>query len=440
MLQINKIQNALFNLVGWRQSFDPQWEIPSSLTETESGLYFQDAHPLLTIDNIKAVIPAITTYNYPEWNATTAYKKGDRVKYSWQEGQTIHESVFVAIKNNTNETPNTSDKWEIYNFIQDYLTQQVESAIATMVQNFIQMKSLKEETKTLLERRPFFDGAGRLTNVIQNNGRLVGFQIIPVRSMGVTAKIERVGLQFIGGTGTVKLYLFHSSQIDPIKTFDVEFTKENGGFQWFTLEDCYLPYISDANNTGGVWFLCYNQDELPTGMVAINANKDWSKDPCGTCSRYGLESWRELTKYLSVMPFRIQAPTTFADYPEMWDIANIVPTNTTNYGLNCEITVGCDLTDFIIEQRQMFATVLQRQVAVNMLRTMAMNPETRVNRNQTNVDRMGILYEIDGNSQGRESGLGYELKKAYEALSLNTRGIDRICLACNNHGVRYTTA
>ena len=104
------------------------------------------------------------------------------------------------------------------------------------------------------------------------------------------------------------------------------------------------------------------------------------------------------------------------------------------------LTVGCDLTDFIIEQRNIFATALQRQVAAIALRTMAMNPEARVNRNQTNVSRMEILYELDGNTNGvRPGGLGYELKQAYAALRISTQGIDRICLTCNNHGVRYRT-
>jgi hypothetical protein len=52
---------------------------------------------------------------------------------------------------------------------------------------------------------------------------------------------------------------------------------------------------------------------------------------------------------------------------------------------------------------------------------------------------MDILYELDGNSQGRASGIGYELKEAYKSLSLDTSGIDRICLSCNNHGVKYRT-
>ena len=115
-------------------------------------------------------------------------------------------------------------------------------------------------------------------------------------------------------------------------------------------------------------------------------------------------------------------------------------TNTINYGLNCEITVGCDLTDFIISQRQVFQTVIQRQVAVSALRMLAMNPNVRVNRNQSNATRTDILYELDGNTSGvRPGGLGYDLKKAYEALSIDTKGLDRICLSCNNRGVKYRT-
>ena len=104
-----------------------------------------------------------------------------------------------------------------------------------------------------------------------------------------------------------------------------------------------------------------------------------------------------------------------------------------------EVSVGCDLSQFIIDQRDIFATVLQRQVAAMMLRTMALNPDVRTNRNQSNVSQQGILYEIDGNPQGREGGLGYDLKKAYEALDLDTRDIDRICLTCRPIGVRYRT-
>lgn len=439
MIRINEICEALKNVCGWEQSYDPAKAIDDNLTQTESGLYFQGAHPLLTLDSMEAIMPDDWGIQYPVWDALTQWKQNKVVQYG---NDTNGNKLFWKAKaDNVGEEP-TEDSlfWSKYNILSDFLERMTRNGIATAIQTFTQIKQLDKETRNLLERRTFFDGAGRIRATLQNNHKLVGFEIVPVRAMGVTAKIEKIGLQMTGGTGVVRMYLFHSSQIGPIKTFDLNFTVTNGGFQWFPLNDCYLPYISDKNNAGGSWFLCYNQDELPAGMEAINVSKDWSREPCGTCNIGSVEVWRELTKYLQVTPFMYHAPETFAEYPELWDIAQTLYTRTQNYGLNCEITIGCDLTDFVISQRAIFQTVIQRQVAAIALRTLAMNPNVRVNRNQSNASRTDILYELDGNTSGvRPGGLGYDLKKAYEALRIDTQGLDRICLSCNNRGVKYRT-
>ncbi len=437
-------------VVGWAQDYNPQNQIDGALCESESGLTFQGAHPLVTLANIRAIMPDDYLYKYPAWNQILSYKKGAKVRHN--------NIVWIATRDNVGEEPKagdfnqdfnqdyatTNDAWVVYNALSDFVRNLTINGINTAVQQFIQEKQLREETKNLLERRTFFDGAARLAATIDPMGKIVGFEIVPVRAMGVTTKIERIGLQMVGATGKVKLYLFHSSQVAPMRTIEVEFTNTNGGFQWFTpSEPIYLPYIAsgdgDGNDAGGAWFLCYNQNELPAGMQALNVSKDWSSEPCQTCLGGSIESWRQMTKYLQVSPFGIHAPADFAQYPEMFDIGRIGYTNTMNYGMNVEISVGCDLTDFIISQRQIFASVIQKQVAANILRTIAMNPDVRVNRNQVNVTRDEILYELDGAPTGRVSGLVYELSQAYKALSLDTRGLDRVCLQCNNHGVKYRT-
>lgn len=445
MVRIKEIQQALAHVVGWQQSYNPVTTIDSSLTESESGLTFQGAHPLVTLENVRSVMPDDFMFQYPEWNMILTYKIGTKVRHNGQ--------IWIANQENTNVEPAPNDfnqdfnndfgqaaagAWVLYNILSDFLGNLTIQGINTVIQQFIQIKQLQRETKDLLERRMFFDGAARLTNFQSPSGKIVGFEIVPVRAMGVTTKIDRIGLQMIGGTGIVKMYLFHSSQLAPIKTVELDFTNTNGGFQWFKV-DLYLPYIGNETDAGGAWFLCYNQDELPEGMRALNVTRDWSKEPCQTCLGYGLESWKEITKYLQVSPFCVQAKADFAEYPEMWDIGETAFTPTMNHGINCEISVGCDISDFIISQRMIFATVIQRQVVASVLRTIAMNPDVRVNRNQVNVTRDQLLYEIDGNPQGRASGLAKDLKDAYAALSLDTRGLDRICLQCNNHGVKYRT-
>ena len=424
-------------VVGWEQDYNPQNQIDESLTVSESGLTFQGAHPLVTLANIREIMPDDYLYKYPNWNNHTAYPAGTKVKHQ--------SDIWKAKTANTGSEPDENNPdWEPYNYVSDYVRHLTVNGINTAVQRFIELKQLQQETRNLLERRTFFDGAARLAATIDPTGKIVGFEIVPVRAMGVTTKIERIGLQMVGATGTVKLYLFHSSQVAPMREIELTFTNTNGGFQWFTpAEPIYLPYIpgvdGNGNDAGGAWFLCYNQNELPAGMRALNVSKDWSVEPCQTCLGGSIDSWKQMTKYLQVSPFGIHAPADFTEYPEMFDIGQIGYTNTMNYGMNVEISVGCDLTDFIISQRAIFATVIQKQVAANVLRTIAMNPDVRVNRNQVNVTRDEILYELDGNPTGRASGLGYELKQAYGALSLDTRGLDRICLQCNNHGVKYRT-
>ena len=435
MIRLKEIQDAMLHLVGWEQNYDPEKEISSDLLESESGLFFQNAHPLMTLDNIENTIPESFMLQYKAWQAGN-YPEGSKVRKDLK--------VWIATSDviSTDGAPGTAGApWGEYNFLSDYLERITRAGIAKSVQTFLQTKQLTRETRDLFDRKTFFDGAARLQATIRSSHKVVGIELVPVRAMGVTLKIHKIGLQAVGATGKVKFYLFHSSQKDPIKTFEVEFTNTSGGFQWFTFEDLFLPYISDGTDAGGAWFLCYYQDELPFGMEALNVSKDWSREPCGTCNIGSVEVWREMTKYLQASPFCAVPPDDFSEDPHMWDIAETMYTNTMNYGINCEISIGCDLTDFIIEQRAIFANVVQRQVTVDTLRMMAMNPSVRVNRNQSNVSRMDILYELDGNSQSnRPQGLGYDLKKAYDALTLETKGLDRICLKCQNGGVKYRTA
>lgn len=437
MYRLSDIQEKMRPLVGWAQDFNPAKQIDAALTESESGLTYQGAHPLVTLENIRSIMPEAWFFKYPLYNEETAYEEGAKVRTE-ADGAV---RVWVAAAANTGSEPTEDNPdWQPYDMVSDYLRHIVDNGINTVVQTFLQQKQLNRETRTLMERRTLFNGAARLQSIIEPHGRLVGFEITPVRSLGVTAKIERIGLQMSGAVGEITMYLFHSSRFEPVREMVFNFTNERGGFQWFTPEEpLYLPNDGAMTGPGGAWYLCYDQTALPLGMFALNVNKDWSKEPCATCNGYALESYRELTKYLQVSPFAVRRPEDFDAEPGMFDVEGIVYTNTTSYGMNLEISVGCDLTDFIIGQRAMFATALQKQVAISVLRLLVANPDVRVNRNQLNVSRDEIMYDIEGAVQGRPSGLAYELQQAYKALQLDTEGLDRVCLACNTHGVRYGT-
>ena len=132
----------------------------------------------------------------------------------------------------------------------------------------------------------------------------------------------------------------------------------------------------------------------------------------------------------------IPAPTE----AKMWDISDNLYTYTTNYGLNLQVTMECDLTDILVAQKRSFQNVVGLQLAADMIREFAYNPNFRINRMQQNFSRNELLYELDGDSQGyKKSGILHRLEKAMEALSVDTTGINRICLPCKSEGIRYRT-
>lgn len=381
MIRIDDIQTGLAHLVGWEQGRNS--ELDTDLLESESGLTFQQAHPLLTIDNIKGMLPS-------------------------------------------------SDN------ISDYCEKAVNDGIASMVNRLLEEKTIAGSSKQLFERKPLFDVAGRINNRIASSNCLVGYEIVPMKGLGVTTQIHRIGLQMTGATGAVTVYLFHSSMSEPVNTFTLN-VESDKSYQWYSENNVFLRYMLGKGNlnAGGAWYICYNQNDLPEGMEAVNISKDWSREPCQSCNSGDLVAWRAMTRYIRVSPFKVAVDDDFAESPALFDLKDIIYTPSYCYGMNLDISIGCDLSDFIIAQRTLFASVLQKEVALNILRRMQYNPDVTVNRNQLNA---ALQIDMDGSPYTKNPGLYGDLNRAYKALQLDISGLDSACLACKKQGVRYGIA
>lgn len=393
MIQVKRIEDALLHLVGFEQDSTSGVKISNNLTESESGLFFQQAHPLITLTNLSCIAP-----DYENMEPTS-------------------ENGLLSL----------------------WLEKKVRASITKVVSRFINEKLVSKTSNSLCENKTLFDGTGRLSDTISNRKNLVGFEIVPIRSKGVTTRINRVCLQFTM-PGTYRLYLMHSSSFAPIKTIEVE--KKAKGAEWIALDNVILPYQSENTDAGGSWYLCYRQSELPEGSKAINKDRDWSKGPCRECSRNEYVSWSAWSKFIEVHPFEIkeEAAEDVDGSVIMWDIENNEYQYNRNYGLNLDISVYCDLTDFIISEKHLFQEVIMKQFAIDILREFAYNPNVRTNRHSINASRMDILYELDGDSSSmKKSGLNYQLEQALKAINVSTQGLDRICLQCRNNGIKYKT-
>lgn len=445
MVRAIDIQEKLLHLIGWEQNYDTSdLKISDALTVSESGLYFQQIHPLLTLQNMSCIAPDFKNTVCADYYAEKPYAKGNIAKYNGV--------LYKALQKSTGKQPDIeSEYWVETNPFSEWLESKTKASIQKAIARYCNEKIAQGTYKTLCENRTLFDGTGRLVDVVKNKKNLVGFEIIPVRAKGVTTKINKIGLQFTE-PGEYTLYLMHSSMDAPVKIIKLNKIRKNS-IEWFTLNDVYLPYQSEDNDAGGSWYLCYFQSELPEGSQAIRKDKDWSKEPCGSCSRKELLAWMAWSKYIEVHPFYVNEELVdavnfsddfnedFAKCPlHLWDIENNQYTYDNNYGLNLEVTVSCDITDFIIEQRMMFQDVIAKQVAVDMLREFAYNANVRTNRHSINASRLDILYEVDGDSSSmKKSGLSYQLDMAFKAIKLSTEGIDRVCLPCKNNGIKYRT-
>lgn len=447
MIRIKDLNKQLLHLVGWQQSYDTsEVKLSDNLTQSESGMYFQQVHPLLTLPNLMSIAPDFKNTNFPEHYANSSYKEGVVV--------TLEDRYYKSIKDVPVNTEITNDEfWIETNLFSEWLEDKTKASIIKLINKFINMKLADKASKSLIENKTLFDGTGRLTNLATNRNRFVGFEIDTVRSKGVTVKINKIGLQFTK-PGKYKIFIMHSSNDAPIYIMEFERTRKNASMEWFTpKEDILLPYESIYTDAGGSWYIGYFQSDLPEGSQAVNHDRDWSTGPCKACSRSEFIAWQAWSKYIEIHPFylsedNIQAVHFNDDFNEdfekqqlhMWDPEIMNYTYDANYGINLDVSVYCDITDFIIRQKQLFQDVIAKQVAVDFLREFAYNPNVRTNRRSINASRTDILYELDGDSSSmKHSGLNYELDLALKALNFSTQGLDRVCLPCVNHGLKYRT-
>ena len=455
MIRIVDIQEKLLHLIGWRQSYDRNdgaW-LSKDLTESESGQYYQDVHPLLTLSNLLSIAPDFKNYDYPDYSFEDAYKEGEVVK--------LEDKYYKALQDISANTIliTDTDYWKETNPFSEWLENKTKASIVKAINRFVNEKIVKSAYKVLCEKKTLFDGTGRIYDTVRNRKNFVGFEIVPIRSKGVTTKINRIGLQFTN-PGYYTIYLMHSSRLYPFYAERFEKTKAYD-MEWFTPSiELYLPYESSEIDAGGSWFLCYSQSCLPLDSQAVKKNRDWSKGPCNECSRHEYENWKAWSKYLEVHPFSVSEDFVEWSLPfnndfnddydkfkisnnhnvQMWDIEKNIYDYSTNYGINLDISVECDISDFIIEQRLLFTDYLCKSLAVDFLREFAYNPNVRTNRHSINASRPDILYEIDGDSSSlKKSGMSYQLELALNSLKISTEGIDRVCMPCINHGIKYRT-
>lgn len=383
MYRNTDIVDGLKGLVGWRQHRDPNTLVlEDDLIQSSSGMRFQDIHPLVTLDNILSVSP--TFNDMSEFNA--------------------------------------------------WLRQKTEASISKVIRTFWDSKMSQDHARNIISHKTLYNNTVRLDDLEENKNKLVGIEITPIRANGVTTRIDKIGVQRVG-TGPLTLYLMHSSRRHPVKVFTLNETNGSGFEDLLPNEPLYLPYQSDTIGAGGSWYLVYKQSELSDSQ-AVNSIKDWSKSPNDAQGRGAINDGNTWSPYIEVHPFTNAEPQ--GDM-ELWDIRDNQYGYISNYGINIQYTVMTDITETLLQQKEIFQTCIALQVAKDMINEFAYNPSFKVNRTSSNFTRNELLYELKGNDQGRKTGLEYQFEKALKNIELDVTNLSRMCFKSPKKGIRIRT-
>ncbi len=391
MFQFDKLEERLLPMVGFEQNPDSSgWQLTAGLTEGENVV--NGFHAMLTFDNIKAIA---TDFD----SIASISNKGDALS-AW-------------------------------------ITKKLRASLKKMVNEWRALKLKELSARTLIERQRLFrpqlvaDESDATTD-------FVGFEIVSTDSMSVAHKIERIAVQ-LDTNQTLTVYLFRDGEADPIESKEIDYTS-NRGVQWQTVDWLLLD--------SGKYFIGYDANLLEG--AAIN----------GVPYTDHLESGEVWTvgKHFSVMAFH--APVV--DYVEgigemqigdsfviggpgeadaiLWSAADLTYEQNDNHGLNLEITSFCDYSSLIVGQADSFAYALALRNAIDLLREMISNPNSNINRNNDNAaqQRQLLVYELDGEPQGRATGLRKDYNDALAGIMFNDTNVDPVCLPCQaKKGIKF---
>lgn len=310
------------------------------------------------------------------------------------------------------------------------------SATTSVLNDLVTKKLANKGIKSKLSDTIVFDSTARFTNLIANNSKFVGWSFRPVRSGNLVTKINKIALQLLEPVTNLPIYVFHSSQLEPITTRTVTTTKSSS-VEWVTLMNAItLSYTSQ--DKGGYYFIGYYQDDLVSASSvtnrAIYKEHDLSA-PCGSCNKWNAIYHNEWSKFL-----KIDTGIFTPDHPEelvSHEMINFGENK--NYGLNFSIETTCEITDFIVSNKSLFAPTLQIRYAIELLRYIDMSPIRKnvVTDTMKNEAFTAIHGSISENNHIKVRGLSHEYREYMDALNLDTSYLDPICLASTSKGISW---
>lgn len=319
--------------------------------------------------------------------------------------------------------------------LSDWLINVRKNSITSTLNDLMTKKLSTHSIKTKLSDTQVFDSTARFSNIISKRGRFLGWVFRPIKSEHTYHSITKVALQLTGTQANLPIYIYHSSQKEPIDTRTITITKANS-VEWTTLSEPILMNYIDYD-AGGFYYIGYYEDDLDEGVNAIYKDHDLSKLQCGTCNTFNTKSYKEWSKYVSISTAYVDPADL--DATDMVSVEKVNIENISNFGLNYRIETYCDITTFLVENKTMIAPALQVRYAIDLLRYIEMSPlrANKVSDQMKDSSFVAINGQKGENGFIKVRGLMHDYEDYMKGLNLDMSKLDPICLPSSSRGIQW---
>lgn len=350
--------------------------LPVTLSDSESGQYYQDFHPMVRLDYISALLPS---------------------------------------------------DYSLDTFLDDIET----SAIKQMLNKMQTFKKLNNSGKDLARNNLIYDNVLKNKPII-NESRFVGVEFaLNDTSVGIRAIINRVGLYLTSAQPSLTLYLFNSLQEDAVNTYT--FTSVNANsFTWLETQ-INIDYQDSSGTDGGIWYLGYYQDDLVGQAIQYDV-LNWQNGYCQKCDGGTRSSkYNSISKYVNMSPFYVSGSSLPA-VGKLFDADDIVYNYTCNFGMNFNVSVVCNLSQFWIDNRLSMVNAIGKTVALKILEMM--KASSQISAIEQNI-QFNIIRDLEGDRETQSVPFWQQAERSIKATNFDQSNINSTCVPCARKGAIY---
>ena len=380
-------------------------------------------HPLLTGEIINAIQPDFNNIDPPTYDVAREYNVDDVVLFNTEVYQSLED-------NNTGNDPDVSPtQWRATNQASIWLRDIRKECARTVWADVQRMKKNDQITKEMLDNMVLYSGVGRFDDQITKRGRLVGFEIKLLNSNNIKVILERIMTQF-SAVESFNLYLYYSEDPTAIATIPVNHATANRA-QWEVINRAFLYRDFESDIAGGAFYLMYDEDDLTGRAINMRINNK----PCASCNRTYYTRWEKWSQYVSLEPISIAQGNKPGDPMQMFDVTKIAYEPSTNFGLNFAVSSYCDLTNYAVDHKEIFADALKMQCEMRLVKEILNSTQSNIISEKTKDNARFVLQnaEIGGEN------LVKDVEKAKKALGFELSDIQNsVCMPkIASKGVRY---